>query len=216
MLHGHTFKRLPSQWCHPIPLDSNIKTYQSLNSLNINRYCANWGFEIERVLGIVIHKLIENICQGSLERWQTSNESIKKSYVNKLLANYPIPLAQQQHILDTSLKAVSKMLDDEFGRWLLTAPGQVEYKLQTINPDAIVQTYIIDRLIETNEELWIIDFKTAMPKDTDHEKFIRQQIKKHKEQLDVYEVILKSRPDSIQKIRKILYFPLISAYTEFT
>jgi ATP-dependent exoDNAse (exonuclease V) beta subunit len=106
-------------------------------------------------------------------------------------------------------EALSKILQDKTGRWILGPHSQADSELALIYFDgAHCNKYIVDRtFIDQSDHRWIIDYKTSTPKaGQDIESFLLEQRVLYQPQLKTYAKMLNDK-----KIQHLgLYFPLLA------
>lgn len=208
----HMFSRLKQTWQSPFPYKIQLKDYQTVKSFNNNRRHARWTFESERILGVILHKILEGINYSTLNTWEEKTENEKIQFIQKIIHLNNVPIFFQTEFIKNITSAINNMLADNFGRWILSSESKIEYKIHSNSKNTEIETHIIDRVIETENYIWIIDFKTTLPKEMIRQVFLSQQAKKYLSQLDTYTNLLKQI--TRKPIKRILYFPLLPDYIE--
>ena len=114
-------------------------------------------------------------------------------------------------------RQVAGVLDDEYGRWLLDAArrdaeSEAPY---TAFIDGELRNVVIDRtFVDDAGCRWIVDYKTAVPKDgQDEAGFTQLQVYRHSAQLALYARVL-SELDDPRPIKTALYLTSLPKLVE--
>jgi ATP-dependent exoDNAse (exonuclease V) beta subunit len=108
--------------------------------------------------------------------------------------------------------AVSKMLDDQKGRWILAGEGHAELALSGVDGGDLVSV-IIDRVrIDENGTHWIVDYKTSSHEGGDLDTFLEVEAERYRPQLQRYRAIYAEW--SGEDVKCALYFPLLQSFVE--
>lgn len=209
--HKKYLSRLHKNWRNPLPLIKS--TSSSLHKQKTGFVLAN---DHPRLLGVVIHRVLQQISLNSLRWWQSQNKE------NKLIF-----LEQQLHfvgVLPTHLHAtknkaydlIEKMLKDKRGAWILQP--HVEHRSElalTLLIENTTQLIVIDRtFVDENNTRWIIDYKTTTYTQTDLDAFLIDEQQKYLEKMQVYARAMRELDD--RPIRLGLYFPALCAWKEWS
>jgi ATP-dependent exoDNAse (exonuclease V) beta subunit len=203
----HRIARLPADFRTHRPLNAAPTTIKEnvLPEWNIDQSAEH--------IGTVIHRTLERIAKEGLEHWTTD----KLVSVQAVWKAHCLQLGLPQHQLDAALQIISEAiqntLSDERGRWILSphTDHQSEFPL-TLVQDNQIRHCILDRtFIDENNQRWIIDYKSSLPKP--HQSpttFLQEAHQTHASQLHLYAQAfshLEQRP-----IQLALYFPRCSLY----
>ena len=114
-------------------------------------------------------------------------------------------------------RQIAGVLDDEYGRWLLDAArrdaeSEAPY---TAFIDGELRNVVIDRtFVDDAGCRWIVDYKTAVPKDgQDEAEFTQLQLDRHSAQLALYARVL-SELDDPRPIKTALYLTALPKLVE--
>jgi ATP-dependent exoDNAse (exonuclease V) beta subunit len=112
---------------------------------------------------------------------------------------------------ERALGALSAVLDDADGRWLLGAHTESASELRlTLRAPAALRHIQIDRTFVADGVRWIVDFKTGQHEGGDRRAFLDSEVERYRPQLARYAAafaVLDARP-----IKLGLYFPLLRAF----
>jgi ATP-dependent helicase/nuclease subunit A len=207
-------KRLPADWQsipHQFVTSSEIKS---------QGYSYHWQLHPERILGTVIHRLLYQISQEDLQKWNKEKIRSVQAMLMGLLAQNGLLAEQIPQALAKLNACLEKTLADPRGRWILGQhhqAAQSEYAITALLKGEL-QNYVIDRtFIDKNSNAenirWIIDYKTTDYQGNKPEEFLNLARQQHQQQLNNYAHALLL--DTQQTVRCGLYFPLTSLWCEW-
>ncbi len=210
-------RRLPLSWQAPsLPVQPKLGRGHEI---------PHWRDEPERVtalaIGTVVHRWLWRIAQDGLSKWECkrfSDGTLDKVIAIQLQQLGLAPAAVQNASLRVRT-ALSNMLDDPQGRWVLSnehMEQQSEYALSGRLDGELVHIVIDRTFIAQDGVRWIVDFKTSWCTDQDKEAFLSAEVARYKTQLERYAAILVSNNGSNNELVKLgLYFPLLQAWREW-
>lgn len=200
-------RRLTSHWQLP-PTPQGIKphfewvasavTHKNRPSMQKN--------DIPSHIGIVIHRLLQQICLDGIQHWQNINLDSKQAYLHHQLLSLGVPPSELTSAFSIIKQALQNTLDDPRGRWILDNQHQdskTEYALTTIIEEQTVSIIIDRTFIDQNNTRWIIDYKTGSDPNNNY----RPQLEQYAKIIQM----LDARP-----IRLGLYFPLQKTWQEWS
>ncbi|EHL31637.1 UvrD-helicase domain-containing protein [Legionella drancourtii] len=139
---------------------------------------------IPRLIGIITHQLLQWICDNHPSTlaevpWNLAHYEFKKLGFNEQM---------QAEALKTLQEQITRLFADTTGAWIIAKHDkeQNEYEL-LVAQQGKPTTRIIDRMFETPNKLWIIDFKTGREDK-------KAQVK-HRLQLNDYALYLSERTE---------------------
>ena len=213
----HSIHRLPVDFSFPNPANS-IKE-GSVVEIEEEKYIEPeyyWAGNKARCLGNVLHRCLHDITVEGLAKWPEERISKLKPKLKSALLGEGLPLEQAEEALKSGLLALSNVLEDERGLWIL-APhkdAHSEYPLTFFEDNRYIRN-VIDRTFVYEEVRWVIDYKTGTHKGggKDLEIFLDNEVQRYKPQLERYETVLRKFGEKLP-IKKALYFPLLKAWRE--
>ena len=117
-----------------------------------------------------------------------------------------------QPILERVAGAVSAMLDDEKGRWILRGQGHSELALAGVLDGDLV-SIVLDRVrIDDDGTHWIIDYKTSSHEGGNLAGFLQVETDRYRPQLQRYASVYGEWAGESAKCA--LYFPLLRSFVE--
>ena len=166
-------------------------------------------------LGIVFHKLIEQISSVSLDFSKLDRKSTLIPLIERISKNMTIDL--NIHDTEKLSEALLSMLNDKKGLWILNNKihANTEQTLNYISDEPKrIKISVIDRSFVYEDYRWIIDYKLSAPKDNQSiATFSEEQLTRYSHQLDHYVRLYSNIED--RDIRVALYFPLIAKFLEY-
>jgi hypothetical protein len=109
-------------------------------------------------------------------------------------------------------QAVSRVLGDDRGRWLLDGPGHAELALTGLH-DGDVTSIVVDRIrVDENGDHWLVDYKTSTHEGGNLAGFLEAEIERYTPQLEKYAAIYGAWAGVTP--RCALYFPLLAEFVE--
>lgn len=170
-----------------------------------------WVGADARLAGTITHRWLQLISQGRVEA-EVGSMAQLRPVSRRWLAELGAADADIDLVCDRVEAALSGVLNDERGRWLLDGPGAAELAL-TGHYDGALQTVVIDRVrIDDDGTHWIVDYKTSTHEGGDLEGFLQQESDRYRAQLQKYARLYRGMTNAT--IRTALYFPLLRSFVE--
>jgi ATP-dependent exoDNAse (exonuclease V) beta subunit len=167
-----------------------------------------------RSMGTVLHRTLKQLANEGVEQWPETR-------ISQLPATWGAQLKElgmlaRPEELKGLLDAVTSMLADQRGRWILQhhEQAQCEQALGYRYSDrGHVGTSVIDRTFVENGTRWIIDYKLSQPAEGESEtQFSARQSSAYSAQLSHYAKLYRSM--QANPVRCALYFPQIPMFIE--
>ena len=208
------FHRLSSDWVLPA-LMNDIKLHTNESEKRV-RIAIDLPSQQARITGTMIHEVLQNIAETGLTDWESRSSFPIKQWKSRLLALGLLPQDIQSSI-ETMHLAITKILSDERGRWILSSEHQsarCEWALTTQSDEGFQQIVIDRTFIDSDNTRWIIDYKTATPADESIADFLNSQKLQYQSQLETYARTI----EHIEKcpIKLGLYFPLCQGWVTWS
>ncbi len=203
-------KRLPAGWCCPPP-PADLASTGVAPSEARNHTEFSWARPLARQLGVVVHGLLEY--PDVLDM----NAALATQRITAMLQMTGVARSDWEILVTRAHEALQTMRQDERAAWLYSPANdavQAEFPV-SLATDAGVRNYVIDRtFVDAKNVRWIVDFKTGTHAGGQLDIFLDEEQARYSEQLATYARCL-AQLDS-REIRVALYFPLISAWREWT
>ena len=215
--------RLVSGWQPPsLPETVAVTVYTDEAGIAEESVDFDWAGEPARLVGVVVHRLLQRIGLIGIENLDRQNlEDLKLAGRSLLMQSGITP----RH-LETAAQQIARALtimcvEDETGRWILSNRHQearCEWVLSvpTATPaDHSISVSVIDRtFVDKSGVRWIIDYKTGSHTGGDLEAFLDREQLRYRPQLDRYAQALQQMED--RPIHLAIYFPLLGKWRKWT
>jgi ATP-dependent exoDNAse (exonuclease V) beta subunit len=213
-------QRLPLAWHGPAPLATFGQTtlHDVIEDEPLHPEFA-WVSETGRHVGTLVHREIERITRGNLDAASVAQNT--ERYAAEL-AELGVPPHLRSAAYARVIEALTLMLSDERGRWLLqTADASngthkdmaSELALSGVIGGEIFNGVIDRTFVAQDGTRWIVDFKTSSHEGGGLEEFLVSEVERYRSQLQRYAQLMRGyRPN--EPIKAALYFPLLQAWRE--
>ncbi|HEU5399622.1 MAG TPA: 3'-5' exonuclease, partial [Gammaproteobacteria bacterium] len=174
-----------------------------------------WVGETLRHVGTVVHRMLQYIADEGVEQWDEVRLKRALPTIIQLLAQAGVREEELQGAVHDVAQAVQNTLDDERGRWLLTAHPQArsEYALSVLE-NGRLDTGVIDRsFVDEDGVRWVVDYKTSRHAGADVEAFLERERRRYAPQLERYAFL--TRGLGAARVKVALYFPLLKRFLEW-
>jgi ATP-dependent helicase/nuclease subunit A len=201
--------RLPADW-QPPRLDAPVWEGPALRrtAASARKTTFEWVGDTSRHVGTVVHELLK--CNGP----GLPSPQLPVIVKDELL-RLGVPRAEEPEASARVLRAFTNMLASERGRWLLESRAEqhIEWPIAGRVQDKLVSG-TVDRVFRDEQDrLWIVDFKIGEHKGGKRDKFLDEEQRRYREQLESYATLL-SRI-AAGPIWLGLYFPLLDGWREW-
>jgi ATP-dependent exoDNAse (exonuclease V) beta subunit len=170
-----------------------------------------WSSRAAVHVGSVVHRHLQQIAEEGIERWSADRVQALAPRLARELELAGVDADELRWARERALGALSAVLDDADGRWLLGAHTESASELRlTLRLPAALRHIQIDRTFVADGIRWIIDFKTGQHEGGDRRAFLDSEVERYRPQLARYAAafaVLDARP-----IKLGLYFPLLRAF----
>ncbi len=222
------FKRLPLKWQRP-DTPPGIMIDQSLNQEQIDSKSEeseqiefSWAGETVRIIGIAIHKMLQQIDQDNWPQWKSEDTETLLSKNRIVLMDNGL-YGEQLEIGATNMRdAIENLKADLKADWIFSsAHHQVkrEWPLTGFIDNAF-SSIVIDRsFVDQHGIRWIVDFKSSRHKGGDVQAFMAREKTRYQQQLEHYANIVRMLEQHETKRNEIklgLYFPLLKGWCEWS
>ncbi|SDX81359.1 UvrD-helicase domain-containing protein [Nitrosomonas halophila] len=210
---------LAADWHPPgTPPAIQLPVVRQPTNLAVESVDFNWAGEPARLVGLVVHRLLQRIGMTGIEALEQHDLS-RLEYAGRSLLRQ---LAIEPQYLDAAAQQVAVALkaicvDDPVGRWILSGRHvdmHCEWALSVSGNGAEASLNTIDRsFVDAAGTRWIIDYKTGTHTGSGIEEFIDREQLRYRSQLERYAEILSQMEN--RPIRLGIYFPLLSKWREW-
>lgn len=211
---------VPVLTSYPLPERSTAATNQqeiqqeSPQQLQQATYAAQQGTEI--------HHLIDTISRQHKLATHLADQQSRRAFIAEQQPQWfdslrwrGISIDCRQQLAETSLLAITNIINDDIGRWLLTRQqADNEWAIQSKDDNGNIITRIIDRTFIDKGVRWIIDYKTMVRLEDESDKALQERAYSHYQtQLEQYAAMLYKKDK--QPIRLGVYLLLQPLWIEW-
>lgn len=170
-----------------------------------------WVGSDARMAGTLVHRWLQLFADGRVTGPSLEN-GCRRDITSRWLREAGISNDAALPIVARVEDAVTSMLDDDKGRWILSGEGYTELALTGVFEGELMSV-IIDRVrIDADGTHWIIDYKTSSHEGGNLAGFLQVETARYAPQLARYSSIYSNW--SGQSVKCALYFPLLKSFVE--
>jgi ATP-dependent helicase/nuclease subunit A len=179
-----------------------------------------------RALGVVVHALLEELTARLASRTADELADELPSWRPRaiaLLRHAGLSAEDAQSQSAKVVEALRSALEDEAGRWILTAGTDAETETswsewsESQSAAAMLSTLRGDRVFRAGPEphspqeshIWIVDYKTAQHGTEGLEAFLAEEKQRYRNQLEAYAHVMRQVRGEDLPLRLALYYPLL-------
>jgi len=213
---GVPLRRLPAHWQLP-PVPEPIPGAAGPDSMSDRDPVEfDWARETARRIGTVAHRLLRQLAEEGIERWNAQRVGSERKRVMRELAALGLTGSEVGAAVDEVLSAIAATLADSRGRWLFD-PGHAdawsEYALTGVYDEKFVHLVLDRTFVDREGVRWIVDFKLSRHEGADAGAFLDRERERYRAQLETYAHVM--REVDRRPIRVGLYFPLVPGWREW-
>jgi ATP-dependent exoDNAse (exonuclease V) beta subunit len=205
------WRRLPSDW--QLPASPDALHWDRTRSERVEEsHTYEWVGDLLPRIGTVVHSLLQQIAREGVEKWSADRVAHSRELISAASLAQGVSAFELEGAVQRATDALSRTLNDERGRWLLTAHQNAESEFALTGVvSGTVRSIKIDRTFVENDVRWIVDYKTADREGAGIEHFINMQVEKYREDLQRYASLMREF-DPQHEICCALYFPLLQRF----
>jgi hypothetical protein len=171
---------------------------------------------MSRHVGTLVHREIERILRRGLDSFAA--EHIDPMRYQSELVELGVPTHFVSDAATRVTNAVTRMLNDERGRWLLAGDdvhreSKSEFALSGWQRGELVNIIIDRTFVDANGIRWIVDFKTSTHEGGGLEGFLANEEARYRPQLTRYAQLMRAYKAN-EPIKTALYFPMLGVWRE--
>jgi len=162
-------------------------------------------------IGTLVHRRLRRIADDGLEAWSAAAIEASRDELRRELELLGLPPGAAVRAAETVVRALTAVLDDEHGRWVLGPHAEAASEVEvTVASGGRVERMKLDRTFVADGIRWIVDFKTGTHEGGDLDAFLDAEVERYRPQLERYAAVLRELDP--RPIRVGLYFPLMRAF----
>ena len=204
-----TLRRLQAPWQAPpaapalLP-PAPVETVSELSPIGFD-----WAGREARLAGTVVHRWLYLAAVSGIDLDDTD---LLRSRSHAWLEEQGASVDTLDTVCERVLAAIAGIRTDARGQWLLEGDGSAELELTGID-GGDVRRVVIDRVrIDDDGVHWIVDYKTSAHEGGNRERFLAEEARRYREQLQRYATTYTAFAGT--EPRCALYFPLLQEFVE--
>ncbi len=203
-------RRLPATFVAPeLPEPLQWSAPQHNSSEEQHRF--EWVGDLLPRVGVVAHAFLQRIAIDGASQWDTKRVLSARPAISAALLCAGVMRSELEQGITRVSEALSRTLEDERGRWLLSPHPEHRCELAvSAEIDGRLQHVRVDRTFVEEGTRWLVDYKITEQLGGDTRRFIRMQIDKYRPDMQRYVRVL--RLFDARPVRCALYLPLLSEF----
>lgn len=208
-------KRLPVTWELPEAREPLLSAGSFVPPSSDDEPRFYWAGEAVKHLGTAVHRYFCRIAKEGVDKWDWERLKGEEPRMRSMLKALGVSGAEAARASAEGVSILKKALDDEKGRWALSAHDEAasELPLTAVVRGAIVRVVIDRTFVDPEGVRWVIDFKTGTHAGGSLKEFLESERVRYRGQLQRYEAALRAYGET-RPIRKGLYYPAHRAWVE--
>lgn len=202
-------RRFKSAWVAPefvalLDIDLPAETDEALAEVEFY-----WVGSDARTAGTLVHRWLQLATDGHIPLQADSMHNIGQ-VTQRWLKRMGIRGEPADAIGDRVVKALSAVVEDSKGRWLIDGPGEAELALSGVYAGEVTSV-ILDRVrIDEEGVHWVVDYKTSTHEGGNLASFLQAEVVRYTPQLQKYQQLYSAYSNA--EVRSALYFPLLQEF----
>ncbi|MDJ0759171.1 MAG: UvrD-helicase domain-containing protein [Woeseiaceae bacterium] len=201
-------RRIDKRWSAPSP--SPLPQIAEPGTVAEDSVEFYWAGAEAKLAGTLVHRWLQWAADGRVVLEHLAEDD-RASLGRRWLAEQGHSDSTGAEVLERVEAAITSVLDDDRGAWILDGDGHTELALTGLI-DGRLQTGIIDRVRIDGDDHWVIDYKTSTHEGGNLDRFLSEERRRYSEQLSGYASLYEGW--SGVRPRCALYFPLLQAFVE--
>ncbi len=196
-------RRLPMEY---FQTKNNLPPEKNFTQL----YSLNFSEQMPRIIGIVLHKALQQIGKTGIEKWTWDKIKSQKNFYRRQLIQNGLEKIKFETALEVIFSALKNIFNDEQACWILSNRHQMiqnEYALSGFIEGKLLNIVIDRTFIDEKNQRWIIDYKTTLQDNKSELENYQMQLKKYADLMQQF--------DPTHSIKTALYFPQTLQWMEF-
>jgi ATP-dependent helicase/nuclease subunit A len=203
---------LPAQ-LPPLELPPDIQIPPERDPVIGDQLEFSWAREDARIIGLVVHHILEFTDLPRLKAWQ---KNVDSGAIRTSLEHFGLRTERIENACTRVAGILRMSAGDARAHWLFSSDNhgvKSEWALTCAVNDQ-VSNFVIDRsFIDRNGVRWIVDFKTSTHEGSNLQGFLDEEEQRYMLQLKQYALLVQHlEPD--REIRLGLYFPALAEWRE--
>jgi len=207
-------RRFPSGNVCPAAPSAVVKPAAPAAAIDDREVTFDWATVVAARVGSTVHRMLEHLADTDVAQW---NADTGREQLRNMLIESGVNQSQLDYALERSVDALSTMLNDEQGRWILSADhadSAAELPVSVVRKGEVNHLVIDRTFVDEAGVRWIVDYKTSSHEGGGLEEFISNELERYGGQLNSYREAMRALEPG-REIRTALYFPLLGLFREY-
>jgi ATP-dependent exoDNAse (exonuclease V) beta subunit len=203
-------RRLPATYVVPsLPEPLHWRGPQRTTVEDEHRF--EWVGDLLPRVGVVAHSFLQRIAQDGPALWSAERIVSSRPAISAALLGTGVTRGDLEQGIARVTEALTRTLNDERGRWLLSAHGEhrCEFAVSAVI-EGRLEHVRVDRTFVEDGTRWLIDYKITERTGGDPMRFVQMQVDKYRPDMERYARVL--RVLDPRPIRCALFLPLLGAF----
>jgi ATP-dependent exoDNAse (exonuclease V) beta subunit len=209
-------KRLPADWRMP-RLESSVFWRPELQraTASARRITYEWVSDTARHIGTLVHDVLKRVASEGCAAWNAERVAAMAPVFRSELQRLGISNEEEPAATAKIIRALTNTLASERGQWMLSGwpDARSEWAISGRLGDKLINGSIDRAFRDNNGQFWIIDFKTSEHEGGNLKRFLDEEQRRYRDQLDTYAAVVQRIIPG--PIALGLYFPLHDAWREW-
>jgi ATP-dependent helicase/nuclease subunit A len=213
---GIALQRLPLAWRLPSPPRAIAPSRSTGVTGEREAIAFDWARETARQIGIAAHRLLRNIAEDGLARWDEARVAALLPRAERDFGKLGFTAEEARISAALVVEGIATTLADPHGRWLFDpqhVDARSEYALTGERDRALVRVVLDRTFVDVHGTRWIVDFKLSRHEGGDRDAFLDSERERYRLQLEDYARVMRGIDD--RPLRVGLYFPLLRGWREW-
>ena len=212
----NVLRRLPITWRTP-RLDHSVHWEPDVRraTASARTIAYEWVSDTGRHIGTVVHEILKRVAREGPADWNEERMAAVGPIVTSELLRLGVSADEESRASGQVRRAVLNTVRSAKGRWILERhqDAQSEWAISGSIGDKLVNG-TVDRVFRDGEgRWWIVDYKTSEHEGADLNKFLAEEERRYRGQLESYATLMARLVEG--PISLGLYFPLLDAWRDW-
>jgi ATP-dependent helicase/nuclease subunit A len=203
-------RRLPAIFVTPL-LPEPLQWSPAPRSASEEEHRFEWVGDLLPRVGVVAHSFLQRIALEGPSLWDAERLTSARQAISAALLRAGVMRGELEQGVARVSEALSRTLNDERGRWLLSPHAEHRCELAV---SAVIEGRLqhvrVDRTFIEDGTRWLIDYKITEQLGGDSRRFVQMQVEKYRPDMQRYVRVL--RIFDTRPVRCALYFPLLGEF----
>jgi len=203
-------RRLPATFVAPA-MPEPLQWSSAQRKSSDEKHCFEWVGDLLPRIGVVAHSFLQRIAMEGASQWDAKRVRSARPAISAALVRAGVMRGELEQGIARVSQALSRTLEDERGRWLLSPHPEhrCELAVSAVIGGRLVHVRVDRTFIEEGTR-WLIDYKITEQLGGDPRRFVQMQVDKYRPDMQRYVRVL--RVFDPRPVRCALYLPLLGEF----